>query len=255
MLKIENIKVTIGDRTIVDDVSFQLKEHDFLMIIGPNGAGKTTLIKAVMGLLPHGGKVLLEDRDIRTFSPRELARRIGVLTQKHQLQFSHTVYEVVTLGRYAYRDGIFGGLTSRDRAKIDEAMSLAGVENIRDQSVLTLSGGELQRVFLAQLFAQDPPMLILDEPTNNLDLQYQIATFDLIKEWAGQRGHAVIAVVHDLNIAYSYGTRAILMENGKVYARGAVKDVLDRENLKAVYKVDVAEWMHNLLRNWSAGTS
>jgi iron complex transport system ATP-binding protein len=116
--------------------------------------------------------------------------------------------------------------------------------------VLTLSGGELQRTFLAQLFAQDPQILILDEPASHLDLQYQIAVFDLLVKWVREKKRAVIASVHDLNTVYSYGTKALLMNRGKVHSEGAVDEVLKRENLKSVYNVDVAEWMKNLLKHW-----
>ncbi len=251
MLEIKNLSVKILNKKIVNEVSFTLQEHDLFMVMGPNGAGKTTLIKALMQMLPHEGQVFLNGREIEKFSSRELAQRIGVLSQKHQPQFSHTVYDVVSLGRYAYQNGMFGGLTNEDEGKIEEALSLTGMGDLRNRSILTLSGGELQRVFLAQLFAQDPQILILDEPTNHLDLQYQIAIFDIIRNWVKEKGRAVIAVVHDLNIVYSYGTRALLMEKGSVYVQGHVEEVLSRENLKAVYKVDVAEWMQNLLRHWA----
>lgn len=137
-----------------------------------------------------------------------------------------------------------------DKMKIEESMRLTGIYNIKNQSVLTLSGGELQRTFLAQLFAQDPNILILDEPTNNLDLQYQIAIFDIIKEWVKGKNRAVLAAVHDLNTAYSYGNKALLMNEGRIYVTGLVNEVLDRENLKDVYKVDVVDWMQNLLKHW-----
>lgn len=251
MLTVQNLNVALENKKIVDGVSFEVKEHDLMMVIGPNGAGKTTLIKAIMGVLPYTGEILLEDRRISAFKPRQLAKKIGVLAQKHQPQFAHTVYEVVSLGRYAYQDGMFGGLNAKDKEKVNEALALTGIENMKEQSVLTLSGGELQRVFLAQLFAQDPNILILDEPTNHLDLQYQIAIFEIIKKWSMQKGRAVLAVVHDLNIAYSYGSRALLMDAGKVFIQGSLEEVLSREHLKAVYRVDVAEWMQNLLHHWS----
>lgn len=250
MLDVKGLSVTIEEKKIVDNVSFQLKEHDIFMVMGPNGAGKTTLFKAIMGILPHDGKVLLNKTDIKTFKTRELAKKIGVLTQKHQPQFAHRVYDVVSLGRYSYKTSLFAGLDKNDKKKIEESLNLTGIYDIKDQSVLTLSGGELQRTFLAQLFAQDPQILILDEPTNHLDLQYQIAIFDIIKEWVKEKDRAVLAVVHDLNTAYSYGNRALLMNEGKVHVEGFVDQVLDREHLKAVYKVDVVEWMQNLLKHW-----
>jgi iron complex transport system ATP-binding protein len=251
MLTISNVSVSLDNKKIVDNVSFELKENDLATIIGPNGAGKTTLIKAIMGVLPYEGNILLEGKPLSALKPRQLARRIGVLTQKHQPQFEHTVYDVVSMGRYAYVEGFLGRLGQKDREKIEEALYLTGTENLKHQSVLTLSGGELQRVFLAQLFAQDPQILILDEPTNHLDLKYQIALFDMIKEWSMKKGRAVLAVVHDLNMVYTYASKALLMDGGRTHAQGAVKEVLSRENLKSVYKVDVAEWMQNLLHHWS----
>lgn len=250
LLEIKGISVRIKDRKIVDSISFKVDEHDIYMVMGPNGAGKTTLFKAIMGIMPHKGKVFLDGIDIETFKPKELAKKIGVLSQKHQPQFAHSVYDVVSLGRYAYQGGIFRRLSEKDKEKIEEALVLTGIEDIRDQSVLTLSGGELQRTFLAQLFAQDPQILILDEPASHLDLQYQIAVFDLLVKWVREKKRAVIASVHDLNTVYSYGTKALLMNRGKVHSEGAVDEVLKRENLKSVYNVDVAEWMKNLLKHW-----
>jgi iron complex transport system ATP-binding protein len=252
MLEVNNLTVSVRDKNIVKGVSFSIKEHDLLMVIGPNGAGKTTLIRGIMGILPHRGTVTLEGRDIKSFSSRQLAQKIGVLAQKHQLQFPHTVYQLVGLGRYAHRkSGIFNRLQAVDHEKIQEAIFFTGLEDLKMRSVLTLSGGELQRAFLAQVLAQDPQILILDEPANYLDIQYQIAIFNIIREWVSKKKRAVFAVVHDLNLAYTYGTRALLMSEGRIYAQGAVKDVLSRDNLKDVYKVDVAKWMQKLLKNWS----
>jgi len=250
MLEIKGISVGIKDRIIVDDISFEVGNHDIYMIIGPNGAGKTTLFKAIMGLVPHKGKVLLDGTDIGTFRPGELARKIGMLSQSLQPQFAYSVYDVVSLGRYSYQRGIFRGLTDKDKEKIEEALVLTGMESIKDQSVLTLSGGELQRAFLAQLFAQDPQVLILDEPVSHLDLQYQIAVFDILSRWVREKRRAVIASVHDLNTVYSYGTRAMLLNRGRIHAKGSVEEVLDKDNLRSVYNVDVAEWMKNLLEHW-----
>ena len=250
MLKVEGLSVTIDNKKIVDDVSFELKEHDISMVVGPNGAGKTTLFKGIMGVVPHDGKVLINNSNINKYKTRELAKKIGVLTQKHQPQFAHSVYDVVSLGRYSHQKDLLGRLDIHDREKIEQSLKLTGLCDIKNRSILTLSGGELQRTFLAQIFAQDPQILILDEPTTHLDLQYQIAIFDIIKEWAMGEGRAVLAVVHDLNTAYSYGNKAILMNEGRAHTQGLVAEVLARDNLKEVYRVDVAQWMKGLLANW-----
>lgn len=250
MLEVEKISVSIENKPLLREVSFALQENEILMVIGPNGAGKTTLIKAMMENIRHTGKSFLHGQDIALIPKAQLARQIGVLTQSHSQQFSFSVYEVVSLGRYAHQQGMFSRLSSEDEEKIEEAFRLTGTGHLRDRSVLTLSGGELQRIFLAAIFAQDPKLLILDEPTNHLDLQYQIAIFDILKEWVKGEGRAVIAVVHDLNVVYSYGSRALLLHNGACFAYGNVEEVLSKENLKTVYEVDVAEWMQNLLQRW-----
>lgn len=250
MLEAGNISVTLGGRAIVRDVSFTVQAGETLMLIGPNGAGKTTLIRAVMGSVPHTGQAVLFGKDISQYKPAELARRIGVLTQQHSPQFTYSVREVVALGRYPYRTGLFSSLTAIDKESIDQAMELTGVAGFSESSIQTLSGGELQRVFLAQLFAQDPDILILDEPTNNLDLSYQIALFDIIGDWVQRNGKAVVAVIHDLNMVYRYATKALLMQNGIRYAYGTAEEVLSPDNLNQVYNVDIAGWMKGLLRHW-----
>lgn len=250
MLEANNISVNLGGKTIVSDVSFSIEAREKLMLIGPNGAGKTTLIRAVMRSIPHGGHAVLFGRDIAHYKPLELARHIGVLTQHHYPQFSYSVREVVSLGRYPYRTGMFSGLTKKDEESISRAMKLTGIEHLADTTIMTLSGGELQRVFLAQLFAQDPSVLILDEPTNNLDLSYQIAIFDIIDEWVENYGKAVIAVIHDLNMVYKYATKALLMNNGQCHAYGTANEVLSPGNLNSVYNVDIASWMKGLLKHW-----
>lgn len=250
MLKVEKLSAKIENKHLIKDISFEIKENEILMVIGPNGAGKTTLIKAIMKNIKHTGNAYLNGKDIAKFSAVELARQIGVLTQKHSQQFSFTVYEVVSLGRYAHQNGMLSKLSKTDEEKIAEALRLTGTEHLKDRSVLTLSGGELQRIFLAAVFAQDPKILILDEPTNHLDLQYQIGIFDTLKEWVKGEGRSVIAVVHDLNVVYTYGSKALLLHRGEAFSYGDVEDVLNRKNLKAVYEVDVAEWMQNLLKHW-----
>ena len=147
------------------------------MMIGPNGSGKSTLIRAISGAVPYSGSISYLDGDIRRLRPGELARNIGILAQNHYVGYAFTVREVVRLGRYAYKRD-HGDPEGESR--IRRALELTGMEDLADKSVLHLSGGELQRVFLAQLFAQDPRVLILDEPTNHLDLIYQKQVFELV---------------------------------------------------------------------------
>ena len=250
MLEVKNLSVQYGEHLIVDDVSFSLEEGRWLMLIGPNGAGKSTIVSAVSQAAPYTGTVLYRGRDVRSYKAVELARHLGVLSQHHSVGYSFTVEEVVRLGRYSHAPGIFSRHSDADEESVAEALALTGLEPLRRQSVLTLSGGELQRAFLAQIFAQDPKILILDEPTNHLDLVYQREVFTLIRKWLETPGRAVLSVVHDLSLARAYGTDALLLHKGRAVAFGPGETVFAPEHLNAVYDMDVAAWMREMLSRW-----
>ncbi len=250
MLEVKDLTVSYGDRTILDQVSFQVKAGDWLAVIGPNGAGKTTLIKAISQGAPYSGSIQLKGRDIRDYKARQRARLVGTLAQLHYLNYPFTVEEVIRLGRYAYRSGFFSRPHEEDEEKIQQAIDITGLRSLLGQSVLTLSGGEVQRVFLAQLFAQDPDLLLLDEPTSHLDLAYQKQIFSLLEAWLKEPGRAIVSVVHDLGSARAYGNRALLLNRGSLKAQGPIDRVLTEENLNQVYGLDVFAWMRELLAHW-----
>ena len=245
MLEIQNLSVSYGSLSIVSEVSFDLNAGDWLMLAGPNGAGKSTILGAIGGSVPARGEILFENRSIPAMKGRERAAILGTLRQNHLVSYGFTVSQVVGLGRYAYGRNDVGG-----QAAIEEAIRQVGLWEKRNQTVTTLSGGELQRAFLAQLLCQNPKILLLDEPANHLDLVYQKHIFSLIQEWLKQPGRAVVSVVHDLSLARRYGTHAVLMHHGKSIAQGVINDVLTPENLKNVYDMDVFDWMHEMLSQW-----
>jgi iron complex transport system ATP-binding protein len=249
MLVVKNLSVRYGSAVIVNDVGFSAKKGRWLMIAGPNGAGKSTLINCVSQGAPYEGKIFFEGADISKMRPAILARNIGVLAQSHYVGYSFAVEDIVRLGRYAYRNRFFSQ-TEEDDLMIGEALRLTGLLELRDHSATTLSGGELQRVFLAQALAQNPKLLLLDEPTNHLDLLFQKQIFELIADWIDEGDRAVISVVHDLSLARKYGDDAILMDGGRIIAEGAAKYVFSAENLDRVYKMDVGAWMNELLEQW-----
>ncbi len=251
LLSVKDITVLIDGVRLVDSVSFDAYQNEVLMIVGPNGAGKSTLIRAIMGTVNHSGIAYINGQDISRFRPIKLARHIGVLTQYNNLSYSFSVLEVVRMGRYAHIKDFLKRLTHEDERMVERAISMTGIEHLKERSVLTLSGGEIQRVFLAQLFAQDPDVLILDEPTNHLDLQYQIHIFEIIKEWVKGEGKTVVAVVHDLNLALHYGQKAVLLKQGKAVSSGDIKSVLSKQNLDDVYSIDVLGYMNSMLSNWN----
>ena len=152
------------------------------MLLGPNGAGKSTTVFALAKTSPYSGLIKLNGKNIQKYSNTEYAQKIGFLSQKNLVAYDFTVAEVVSMGRYAHAQGVFKTLTNEDKAKVGEALKSCGLQDLRNRSVQELSGGEVQRTFLAQVLAQDPEVLILDEPTNNLDLVYQDQIFRLLKK-------------------------------------------------------------------------
>jgi len=250
MLQGEHVTVRYGSCPVVDDLSFHLGEGEWLMLAGPNGAGKSTLIEAIAQGVPYTGMIRWKKEDIRTLKGFQLARRIGVLSQKNTVGYAYTVEEVVSLGRYAYKAGLFSGRDDQGNEEVEKALELTGLTDLRRASMLTLSGGETQRVFLAQVFAQNPQVLILDEPANHLDLKYQQHFFSLIREWLKEPGRAVLSVVHDLALARKYGTHAVLIDHGRSISQGTVSEVMTPENLQQVYGMDVYAWMRDMLSQW-----
>ena len=250
LLETQDLSVRYGEKTIVDGVTFSLNEGDWLMIVGPNGAGKSTIVNAVSQGVPYTGEVRVLDQDVRRYRAHELAKLVGVLAQTHAMGYGFTVGSVVRLGRYAYAPGLFSGGHTDDDDAVAQALSLTGLTEIVDQNVLTLSGGELQRTFLAQLCAQNPRVLLLDEPPNHLDLVYQKQVFALISEWLKTPGRAVASVVHDLSLARAYGSHALLLDGGKTLAYGKIDGVFSPEHLNRAYDMNVSAWMRGLLAQW-----
>ena len=250
MLDIGHVTVRYGNFTAVSDVSFTLGEGMWLMLVGPNGAGKSTLIEAVSGGVSYDGKILYKGKNLRSLKPAQRAREIGVLAQHNLPGYAFTVEEVVRLGCYSRSSGFFSGPDPGQEERVENALELTGMTALRRSDMLTLSGGEMQRVFLAQVFAQDPQLLILDEPANHLDLKYQQHIFSLIQEWLKEPGRAVLSVVHDLSIARRYGSHAILMDHGRSISQGLIRDVMTSENLQQVYGMNVYGWMQEMLSQW-----
>ncbi len=250
MLEVKDLSV-IFTKKILDQVSFTVAEGDWLMIIGPNGAGKTTITNAIAQSLAYSGQIYFKGTDLRDLPAKTRAKNLGVLMQNHYISYAFAVKDVVSLGSYSRDQGFFSKKTDDEDEKINQALDLTGISPLKDRSVLSLSGGELQRVFLAQLLVQDPSLMILDEPTNHLDLSYQETIFSLVDQWRQEPGRAVISVVHDLRLARMYGTKALLLKEGKVFSYGDIEDVMTRENLKEVYGVDVYQWMNKLNEGWN----
>ncbi|MDI9218647.1 MULTISPECIES: ABC transporter ATP-binding protein [Clostridium] len=250
MLEVKNVYCGYNGIDIVKQVSFNINRGENLCIVGPNGCGKSTLLKAISNLISFNGEIKLDGKNINTLKRKELATKIALMTQSSNIQFPYTIYETVALGRYAHLNSIFSRLTKKDEVIINESLKMVGILDIKDKLISELSGGQLQRVFLARAFAQDPEVILLDEPTNHLDLRYQIEILDYLKNWAKEKNKIVIAVLHDLNLVQNYGDRVLMLNDGVIKGNGNTKEVLNSNDLEEVYGIDIKTFMVRTLEKW-----
>ena len=215
-----------GSKPVLAGINLRLEAGEVLALIGPNGAGKSTLLRVAAGVLrPAAGRVLLDGRDLSRLTARERARHIAVVAQDGPIPSGLFVREMVSLGRTPYARLLLGP-TASDRQAVDWALSAAGVDSLADRFVDELSGGERQRVILARALAQQPRLLLLDEPTANLDLHHQVAMLELVRGLSRDQGLAVLAAVHDLQLAALYCDRVALLSAGEIVSQGAPEAVL-----------------------------
>jgi iron complex transport system ATP-binding protein len=237
MLKVKALNVRYGERRALRDVSFEVPRGMILGVIGPNGAGKTTLIRALSGVLPiESGQIDVDGKDLRRMGEQERARQVAVVPQARNLPPAFTGREMVQLGRTPYLNWL-GQLSQRDLLRVDSAMRRASTLELADRRMGDLSGGEQQRLLLARALAQEAPLMLLDEPTTHLDLQYQISLLDAVRALVDQEGLTVVMTLHDLNLVSRYADRLCLLVEGRLEASGTPDEVLDPELLSRVYHV------------------
>jgi iron complex transport system ATP-binding protein len=239
MLEMRDISVNYGPCAVLHGVSFVLGEGMMIALLGPNGAGKTTLIKALNGTLPTaGGDVLLDGQPLSTFARRQIARRIAVVAQENETKFPVTVLEFVLSGRFA-RGTAFGWETAEDVAVAENALAVCDLANYGMRLMNELSGGERQRVVLARAIATEAKILLLDEPTANLDLAHQAMMFKLVRERCKSAGYSAIVITHDLNLAAVFADWILMLKDGRIFAMGRPEEVLTESNIGEVFGVSV----------------
>ncbi|EKF36347.1 heme ABC transporter ATP-binding protein [Bacillus xiamenensis] len=250
MIQVKEVRGGYGEKEVIRGVSFEVNQGEFLGILGPNGSGKTTLLKMIAGVLaPKSGQVYLNAHPVQSYRPKALAQKLAVLPQKTDQAFSFTVEETVQFGRYPYQKGWLQSVTKEDVQVVSTVMEQTDVAQFKDQSIHELSGGEQQRVYLAQALAQRPEYLLLDEPTSFLDLAYQKELLDLIREETSSSRLTVIGVFHDVNIASLYCDRLLLLHEGKAEMLGDPHHVLTTERINRVYETVVTPLQHPLRAN------
>ena len=221
-------------------VSLELRAGEFHALLGPNGSGKTTLLRAALGLVQAvQGRAEILGRPAHAWPRRDLARVVGVVAQREENLFPQRVRETVLLGRYPHLS-LFGGVRAADRAAVDRALLACDAMELADRWLWTLSGGEYQRVRLARALAQEPKLLVLDEPTTSLDLRHEMELFELMRDLVDGQGLAALMITHHVNLAARFADQVVILAEGRAVARGAPADVLTRETVERVFSWPVA---------------
>ncbi len=247
MLEVVDVSVGYGAKVVLQELTFSLKPGEILAVIGPNGAGKSTLVRALSGVIPLGsGKVTFKGQDLNSLPPHERARLIAVVPQARSIPPAYTAWQVVMLGRTPYLNW-FGQTSQADEDLVRQAMERTRTLELAPRLVSELSGGELQRVLLARALVQTTPVLLLDEPTTHLDLQYQINLLNQVQglvhqpeRWAQANGHGApgaLVVLHDLNLVSRYADRVMLLVDGHIRALGTRDEVLQSGMLSEAFGI------------------
>ena len=238
-LKLKNFYAGYKNKIIIKNMNLSLNAGEWLGVIGPNGSGKSTLIKGILRIIKSfKGDIYLNNRDINIFTNKKIAQTISFLPQQINTTLSITVKELVALGRSPYKEFWEFDLNKNDLEKINESLNFVDLYDLKDKLINQLSGGQCQRAFLALALAQDPEILILDEPTNALDLKYQIRFLEIIKKLKINRKISVITILHDLNLAARYSDKIIALKDGISFGYGSSNDLINEKFIKNIFGIN-----------------
>ena len=250
MLEVKELFSGYEDIDIIKDVNISINKGENLFIIGPNGCGKSTLLKSMANIIEYRGKIKIDNEEISSLDRITLAKKVGLMSQTSQIHFPYSVYDTVALGRYAYSKGVLSGISKEDKKIILESIEKVGLSDLKNKMITELSGGQLQRVFLARVFAQDPDVILLDEPTNHLDLKHQIEILEYLKKWVKDKNKILVGVLHDLNLVHYFADNVMLLDKGEVVSYGKSSEVLNNDKIESIYKIDIKSFMQDVLKKW-----
>ena len=235
-MQVKELTKTYDGRAVVDGVTFEIPKGTVISLIGPNGAGKSTVMGMLSRLIARdSGLVAFDGQDIASWKSKELAKRLAILTQANHIQMKLTVRELVAFGRFPYSGG---RITAEDNAMIDKAIAYMELEDFQDRFIDELSGGQRQRAYIAMVIAQDTEYVLLDEPTNNLDIYHATNMMKIVRRLCDELGKTVILVLHEINYAAFYSDYICAFVDGKIAKFGTVKEVMTKETLSEIYQVD-----------------
>ena len=237
-LKIQGLNFGYDSRLVLKDINLEVEKGEILTLVGPNGSGKTTLLRCIMRIFaPDKGYILINGKQISKIKRRELAKRMAYVPQSEINSFPTTVFDTVLMGRRPYLNWNPG---VKDFKMVSDVLHLLGLKEFALRDLNELSGGEKQKVLIARAIAQEPEIMLLDEPTSNLDLRYQLEVLEVVKNLAKEKAISVIMAMHDLNLASRYSDRLAMLKDGKIFSMGTPKQVITSENVKLVYGVEVS---------------
>jgi iron complex transport system ATP-binding protein len=244
LLTVDGVECRYGSTKVLEDVNLSVKGGDFAGILGPNGSGKTTLLKSISRILkPYKGTILLNEADIYSLKSVDVAKQLAVVPQETSIGFNFSALDIVLMGRNPHMKR-FQMENEKDMAVARKVMNLTNIWHLAERPINELSGGEKQRVIIARALAQEPKILLLDEPLTHLDIMNQLEIMDLVKDLCVKEKLVVLAVFHDFNLAARYCNSAILLKDSKVFAAGSLTEVLTSENIKSVFNVDAIVKKH-----------
>lgn len=233
---IKNISKAYNEKKVLDNISFEIPQGKVVSFIGPNGAGKSTVMGIISRLLKKdGGEIIFQGKELSQWKSRDLAKKLSILTQSNNIQMELTVKELVTFGRFPYSGS---RITKEDDEIIQQAISYMELEEFQDRFIDELSGGQRQRAYIAMVIAQDTDYILLDEPTNNLDIYHSTNMMKIVRRLCDELGKTMILVLHEINFAAFYSDYICAFKDGKIAAYGTVEEVMTKENLSSIYNVD-----------------
>lgn len=236
MVEVKNISKSYGNKPVVEDVSVNIPKGKITSFIGANGAGKSTLLSMVSRLIPRDkGHVLLDGKDITSYKSNDLAKTISTLKQSNNVNIRITIRELVSFGRFPYSQG---RLRKEDWDRVNEAIQYMELVELQDKFIDQLSGGQLQRAYIAMVLAQDTEYILLDEPLNNLDMKHSVQIMRALRKMVDDLGKTIIIVIHDINFASCYSDYIVALKHGKVIREGTTEEIISNEVLKEVYEMD-----------------
>ena len=227
-----------GSSFSLEEINFNVSEGEFISIIGPNGSGKSTLLKIISGVIsPQKGTVKINEENIHSVEKKKLAKKIAFVPQTFSVAFPFSVFEIVMMGRTPYLNN-FGYEKEHDIEIANEALKSVGIYHLKNSGINEVSGGEAQRAFIARALAQDPDILLLDEPNAHLDIEHQIAIFKILEKLNSEKNITILIISHDLNLAGYFGRRILLMKQGKIVMDDSPKKILTEQNIKKIFNIN-----------------